>query len=499
MKNSKALTTSESAQIAVPELPQRPQPLRIVRQYVKVLAGGALLGLAIGGGLAMTRQKTYTSQSTLLFPTSVPTSALGALTGSGGGDPGLPLLGGALTAPQLGSNANTAVLIVQSQRLEKQVIKKLDLGKKWQMNDYGMVVKKFENNLDCNPGKSGELYVSFKDPSRDLAYKVTTEVVSELKDLIVDLRMDPASDNVKFLQRKVNDTRKRLSAAELKFATYQRQHRLLDLTSQATALAQRYADLQKDAAAAQLESDIASHQATLLSAGAKEMVTSAIDPNPTTGNTLSPLYQRVKEAESQLALLRYQLTDDHPQVQEQKRVLQQAQRQLKAETSRQLAAVREGVSPSLNGIVIQAAASKARAAGLKQAVANVAKEIDKLPVQAAGFMNLQGQVQGYVQALTLYQQELEKAKILTQSRGPAIIELDPAEPALRPNSTGRVTLILLCLMLGLGLASVFPYREWQRRNDQYEDMLFVMRENQLMGRPAKAALEEGATALSTDS
>ena len=46
----------------------------------------------------------------------------------------------------------------------------------------------------------------------------------------------------------------------------------------------------------------------------------------------------------------------------------------------------------MNSVVIQAAASQARAAGLKQATANLAKEMDELPNGAAGFMNLRAQV-----------------------------------------------------------------------------------------------------------
>ncbi len=475
---------SESAQIAVPELPQRPQMFSIVRQYSKMLIIGAVLGLAIGLALALTRQQTFTCQATLLFPSAVPSGgAVSAILGGGGGDPSLPILSGALSAPQVGSNANTAVLMVESHRLGKQVIHKLGLKEKWKLDDWVSVTRKFENNLQCSPGKSGELYVSFRDQSKELSYKVTKQVLNELKVLIAELRMDPAADNVTFLQKKVDGEKKKLENAQRSFATYQRKTQLLDLTSQGQFLAQRYADLQKDAAAAQLEAEIADRQVSMLSSSTKQMVTSAIDPNPSTGSTLSPLYQKVKEAEAQLALLKYQLTDDHPQVQEQKRILFEARQQLRAETNRQLSVVNSGASPMLNAAIVQAAASRARAAGLQQATAGVVKKIDQLPNQAAGFLNLQAQVQGHAAAVLLYQTELEKAKILTQSRGPSLIELDPPELPLTPNKTSRTMLVLFCVMLGIALASIFPYREWQQRNDEYEDLLYVMRQNQFIERP----------------
>ncbi len=477
MKN---LKMSKSAQLAVPDPPQRPQFFRIARRYLWILACGALLGGGLGAAYALTRPATYTCQSTLLFPSAAPVSGLAALTGGGStGDPSLPLLQGALTAPQVGSNAGTATLMVQSRRLKKQIIQRLKLGEQWELDNYSDVTERFERNLKCITGKTGELSIGFKDPSRDLSYQITVEVVKELKRLTLDLRLDPAADNVRFLEKKVNESQRKLAVAQRGFANYQQKYRLLDLTSQATNLAQRYADLQRDAAAARMEADIATRQVALLSSSARQMVSSAIDPNPTTGNTLSPLYQRVKEAESQLALLKYQLTDDHPQVQEQKRVLSQARRLLQTETSRQLSAVGTGAAPGMNSAVLQAAGSKARAAGLQQAAANLANEIDKLPKQAAGFMELQAAVQANVQALTLYQQELEKARILTQSRGPAVMELDPPELPIKPDKVSRVAIALFGLLIGLGFAAIFPYGEWQRRNDLYEDSRYAFEETRL--------------------
>lgn len=481
MRNSSTITKSEppSAQIAMPDLPDRPQPLTIARRYWKILVCGGLCGLVLGLAYALTRPKTYTCQTTLLFPSAVPTSGLAALTGGGTGDPSLPLLQGALTSPQVGSNAGTATLMVQSRRLEKEVIHRLKLWNHWKLEEYGEVTERFEKNLQCKTGKSGELNISFEDPSPELSYQITSEVLKELKRLTLDLRLDPADQNVKFLEEKVSESKQKLSSAQRSFAAYQKKFRLVDLNSQATNLAQRYAEIQKDAVAAEMEASIASRQVTLLSGSAKQMVESSIDPNPGPSNTLSPLYQKVKEAESQLALLTYQLTDDHPQVQEQRRILQEAKNLLKTETNRQLGAVRSGISPVLNSAVQQEAASRARAAGLRQAAANIAKEIDKLPNRAAGFMELQANVQGHAQALTLYQQELEKAKILSQSRGPVLIELDPPELPLEPDPVRRVLIIVAAFLLGLGLAAIFPYVEWQRRIEIYEDSRYAFEENHL--------------------
>ena len=83
---------------------------------------------------------------------------------------------------------------------------------------------------------------------------------------------NPAVDQTEVTQEeKVNDSQRRQAAAQREFANYQQKYRLLDLTSQATNLAQRYADLQRDAAAAQMEADISTRQVTLLSGSAKRL------------------------------------------------------------------------------------------------------------------------------------------------------------------------------------------------------------------------------------
>ncbi len=461
---------SETVFDSTDKLPQVPSLLAVLRSYWKLLALGALMGIAIGLFIALRKQKTYTSEATLVFPSSVGMSALASFTGGGGTDlPSVPLLQGALAVPQLGSGAGTAKLIVKSRRLQYQVIRALHLEEKWKVPNAKTAAKVFEGGLKVTQGKSGELIVGFTDTSRELAYKITAATVDELRRLTAELRLDPASSNVRFLERKVAETKLRVAAAQQDLAAFQRQYHIIDLNTQAGQLAQRYAELRRDATTASLEATIALRQANMMSGHAKRLIQSAMDPVAGPNSTLSLLYQRVKEAESELALLKYQLTDEHPQVQEKERALRQAQSRLKAEMQRQFTAVQVGSSPALNQAVLQAAGNQARAAGLARALSGLQQEVDKLPRQAATYTQLSGQVQANLRALTLYQEELEKARILTQSRGPTFVELDPAEMPLEPDRGRRSTIVLLWLMMGLSLASIIPIWQWQRRQTEYEN------------------------------
>jgi len=298
-------------------------------------------------------------------------------------------------------------------------------------------------------------------------------MIEQLRHLTSELRLDPAAANVRFLEDQVADAEKRVATAQAGLTHFQQAYQIVDLPSQAKVLAEQYAGLQKDAATAQLEAQVAMRQANLLSSNVKNLVASAIDPAPGPGNTLGPLYQRVKQTQAELALLRYRLTDEHPEVKEKQQALQEAQRQLQAETQRQLGAVQSGATPALSQAVVQAAGSQARAAGLQTALAGLRTQVQALPQQEAGYAQLSGKLEAEMQSLKLYRQELEKARILAQSHGPVFEVLDAPEPAREPDSSHRGAILLLALLAAGCIGLSWPYWEWRQGYSAYEEALLA--------------------------
>ncbi len=452
-----------------PTVPMPPRFLSIVWKYRKTLLVGMAIGLLLGIVIAVLRPTTYTSTATLLFP-SAPASRMSLLGGGGSGDlPSLPLLEGALMVPQPGTSAVTASLILESNRSLREVLHQLhhdandplDLANAWKLDDRE-TLEKLRENMEIKVGKQGELYVGFRDRQPQTAYRVASALVHELQVLSKELGINPAEQSVAFLEQQVQEADRKLRVATSAMLDFQRANHIVSMPDQARALAEQYAKMQSDKTAADLEASTAMRQVRVMTDVAGKMVEACIDPNPAVGNTLAQLYQQVTKIETELALLSEKLTAHHPDVQAKQAELQRAQKVLNAEIDRQLSALDQGGSPVLYPAVIQAAASHARAEGLDAALRKMQTTVERLPKQQAAYARLQAELEANVATVKLLRQELEKARIVEQSRGPNFVLLDHAELPEQPDSAGRVRIIVLLALLGLAFATLLPYREWFR-------------------------------------
>ena len=75
-------------------------------------------------------------------------------------------------------------------------------------------------------------------------------------------------------------------------------------------------------------------------------------------------------------------------------------------------------------------------------------------------MRLQANLDAATDTLNLYRDELEKSRIIAQSRTPLYETVDTPEMAVAPDKTGRGPIIALLLLCCLGLAVVKPVQEW---------------------------------------
>lgn len=444
-------------------------------QYRKWIGIGMLAGCLIGGILAFTRPSIYTATGTLLFP-AAPTSKLNALAGGGSGDlPSMPLLEGALQVPQPGTSAGTAMLILQSRQARTNVLQALrgqapsiKLEAHWQA-DQQEALSQLAKNALLKIGKQGELYVSFSDRDPKVAQAVSLAMIDELKTLSRSLGLDPAETNIAFLESQVTESQQQMLKTQSNLLQFQRKYRIIALPEQAKALAERYTRLQNDTVATQLEASVAMRQANLQANAAGRMIQACVDPNPAQGNTLSPLYQQVMQTESELALLREEFTANHPQVQEKGNQLAVQQQLLKVEIDRQLRLLKSGSSPVVSSIVVQAAVAKARADGLQSVLATTQQQVEALPIQQARFAALAAEVEAAQTSLKLFRQELEKARLIAETRGPIFITIDQPEVPAKRDPAHRAEFLLLGMIVGTLFGALRPYQAWMREKTVREN------------------------------
>ncbi|HEY3377212.1 MAG TPA: hypothetical protein VGL77_06910 [Armatimonadota bacterium] len=458
------------------KIASRPDMRTLIRQYRRTLVLAAGIGLLLGGVMAALRPLTYSASATLLFP-SLPGSTLSALTGGGGGGdlPSVPLLGGALITPQPGTSAATASVLLQSHRAADDVIKKLDLKGRWGLSDDRAVLRRFTQRLQCKAGKSGELYIGFQDKSAKTAYEIADAVVCELQQLSHTLGLNPAEENVTFLEQQEADARRKFMASQQAMMAFQRANQMPSLPDQAKLLITQYAQVQDDLTKARLEADAADRQLHLVSGSTEKMIKAYQDPTATGDGALSRLYQRVKQGESELVLLRERLTPNHPDVQSKKSELNEAKRQLHTEIGRQVALVKSGNFPVLRDAVVGASLTRARVAGLQSAADQLHQIVGRLPQQQAEYTLLSAELDANGDAVKLFHDELEKARILASRNGPLFVVADPPSLPLERDPAHRLVILILALFLGLGVGLLFPYFAWYGQLQAYEESRWASR------------------------
>ena len=460
-----------------------PSLLRTIWHARQTLLLGALCGLALGGLVALLQPTTYTATATLIFPSAPGNKLSGLLGGASTGDlPSVPLLDGVLLVPQPATSAGTAGLIVHSHHTAQAVIDELHLQQVWRLHGLAATHRRFAKGLQCTTGRDGELVVGFRDKSGpQLVTQICETLLRQLEQQTSTLGLNPARDNLAFLDAQQQQAHAKSLAAQQRLQVFQTQYRLFDAPDQAKDLADEYTKIQSDLAEAKIAAVVANREIHLVAGGMEELIRSSIDPLAipslsTAGNstpsgtvattgTLSPLYQKVVELESELALLHNRLTPEHPDVQSKAQELTIARRVLQGEIQRQLAVLHSGSSPVINAAVVQAAISQAKVNGLQQALQQVEQLVNTIPKLEATYMRLTAELNAAGEAEKLYREEWEKARIIAQTRGKIYEILDPVVPPVDHDPSHRLFVMVAFLILGLGIAAVKPYLDWLRMLD----------------------------------
>jgi uncharacterized protein involved in exopolysaccharide biosynthesis len=458
-----------------------------LKRWWMFLVVGLLLG--IGGGFLVywTTETTYTVKSMLLFP-SAAMSGYSALTGGGSADlPGLPLLDGAVIIPQPGTSADTATLLLESMRGRKEILlrlrekRHLDMGNIWSLKDAWVPVldkdgkptaettpadkllKQLGGKLTCKTGKLSELYLEATDTDKTIAQAIVMEAINELSIMTIELPLDPARRSVAYLNNEVKNAQKQLDDAQKRMTAFQQKTLIISVAEQSQSLSTQYVQAQNDAADADVAVQTATEKVNKLSANARDLLNKCMDPS---GNgqsaLLTSLFGKVRDIESELALLRLKLADDNPEIVAKIHAHDIAVSQLTDEINRQLLLVNAGSSPAVSQAFVDKFATEARAYGQHQAVNTLKARVAQLPTQEAEFTRLEADVTRWTETLQMMETEQQKAVIVAQSRGPVFQVQDPPELPTDRDSRGGPKKMALGTLLGLALGLAFPLIDYQR-------------------------------------
>ncbi len=431
-----------------------------LKPYRRLIIIGALVGMLAGVLIGLFRPIEYATNATLLFPASA--TGVAGLAALGGGEQmsSVPLLGGLLQVPRPGTNAKTAIILLRSRPVQNVIIAKYRLSEHWKLKKPAAIRKRLMKQLALREGEAGDLSLTFVDSDRDLSYNVTRTFVDELKRQSTKLGINPAEQTVAFLTKQVQAAEDDVMAIQQDVQRFEERHGMVSLPEQVIALARQYSSLQDDVEKARIESTVATSYATMLTTKAQQLIAKSMDPAPNQ-TQLNGLYQKVAELEAQRELLRDRYTTTSPEVEEVALQLKVARQRLSDEMTRQLSLVDGGTSPVVGEAIIDAALKQTRLTRLNGLLDELKKEIGTYPVMKSRFARLTLDATTREARLTLLRTELEKARIIAQSQGPAFIEAEPAAPAEEPQER-RLLIILVMTVLGTLVTAMIPFFKWQQ-------------------------------------
>ncbi len=426
----------------------------------KLIIGG-LVGALLFAGNRYLVTRTYSSSALLLFP-SGSASGLAALAGIGGSpdQPALPLLGGLLSIPQPATSPGTAVLVLNSRRTVMPLVERFRF--EWAKGHGGTQVHRdfCRKYLRCKVGRDGDLRVEFTDTSAKRSQEVVTALVRALERSMSELSLDPTSYNLRFLKDNLAQAEDAFHKANTAMADYQRAHGVVPPDMQFQLLGQRYSALQGELAAAEVDAATAGTRVRELTSTVKGIIRSAQQPADIAGALLPALYGGLVEKQTKLALLRRTFTDKHPEVVQAQREVEEAQRQLETETSRQIDSVEKGHSPFVSDAAIAQVVAQAKTEGLRTAADRLRADLAAVPNVQSKYAQLALELEAQKGRYTMLLSEFYKAQLFAANKAPRFVVADPPVVPEAPNPRGTGRSAMMGMILGVLLMTVRPFFLW---------------------------------------
>lgn len=222
--------------------------------------GGAVVGAAVGAGLALVLPPSYTAKATLIPPQQQGASAalgsLGALAGLAGGLAGIK------------TSADQYVSFLESATVVNAIIDRFDLIKVYDVDYRVEAQKELSNRARISVGKKdGLIFIEVDDKKAQRAADIANAYVEQLRRVNSSLAVSEAQQRRVFFERQLTEVKEKLAKAQAEVQGSGLNVNALKTEPRSTADA--YAKLKNDLMAAEirlqvLEQSLVGHAPELL-------------------------------------------------------------------------------------------------------------------------------------------------------------------------------------------------------------------------------------------
>lgn len=231
-------------------IPQHPTTIldywRVARRYSTMIVGLVVVSVFVTGIMSKLSPKLYEARATII-PARQDIQgggiALGGDKEKGGGGGGGGMVLEALGGKSGPSLMDTLQAILLSRKMAEAVVEQLNLGQYYGTDYPSAAVNAVRGEIDVRGArfKMIEVVVLTKDPK--MAAEIVNAMTANLHRLHQDLNITAAKQNRVFLEARLAEKLKRMSAAEDSLKAFQTENRMLAVKEQAQAAADTVGEL----------------------------------------------------------------------------------------------------------------------------------------------------------------------------------------------------------------------------------------------------------------
>jgi succinoglycan biosynthesis transport protein ExoP len=403
--------------------------------------------------------KVYRSEATLYFPMAgdVTQGALGTLAnltrpGSvmerGGA---VSLFGGMLVSPQVATGPQTAIAVLASARCRERVCDRLQLPARWGL-PRPKALKKLQDSVTFGVDKNGLLAMQAEDRDPNLAAEILNSYITTLGELAKELSLNVSYRNRIFLESRLNRSRLRLAEIERKMLLSMETDPNPELLASTGKAGEAVIELESERNRARISLEAVEAQLEWQQNVIKSLENGA--QLPSNSSIARAERNRVRELESEFAIVKVQYGPDNPRYRTTEGALKAAREQLRLEMERVARAVAKGVAPEVIGLWSQRASLEAQIEGLDRALRQVSQRLSSVPRKQLERERLQREMRFTADMVGILEIETERARIAETRDATAYQVVDTPQPPEEPFWPRKLFTSALAAVAGflLGLA-----------------------------------------------
>ncbi|MBI3923380.1 MAG: hypothetical protein HY318_18305 [Armatimonadetes bacterium] len=408
----------------------------------------------------------------------LPGGLVGGGGASGSGSGGLAVGGGGLSA-LLGGASNlgdTFKSILESDSVRETLATEFKIGKRYRLKYREERLKAMGKMISVKiDGKSGLISISAtakgsprvnlvsilfpsqwgpKDiKARRMSAGIAARSVGLLQDYLKRSNLFQSQKYRLFVEEQVEATYAELKLAQQRLQEFQQQKQIISPAAEAEALIKTLQQLFEQKTTADVKAGTSQDQIATVADQLKAQAQTPLSL-PADSPIVQQWRRKLIEQQTELSILRKDLTDSHPDVVRLQLAIDETKKQLREEVTRVLKAADEKLSPQLTDLVVRKIAAESESKGLSSVISVLQSKVASMPPAMMTYTRFKGDAEVLERRYRLLNEELVRARMAEAKEPSGFVLLDRAVvPTLKASPSTAVN-SLVAAILGL-MISIF--------------------------------------------